>query len=94
MARRQHDDRHRGGGADEARQIKSGFAGHHDVEDQEVKVKPEQLGAGVAGARRRGDAIALAGQKARQQVADAAVVVDQQQMRRVVGRLQRRARGG
>jgi hypothetical protein len=34
-----------------------------------------------------GDAIALAGQKARQQIADAAVVVDQQQMRGVVGRL-------
>ena len=93
VARRQHDDRHRGRGADEAREIEAGFAGHHDVEDQQIEMQAEQLGAGVAGARRRGDAIAFAGQKARQQIADAAVVVDQQQMRRVVGRLRRRARG-
>jgi hypothetical protein len=90
VARRQHDDRHRRGGADEAGEIEAGFAGHHDVEDQQIEMQAEQLGAGVGGARRGGDAIALAGQKARQQIADAAVVVDQQQMRGVVGRLRRR----
>ena len=33
-----------------------------------------------------GDAVAFGGEKARQQVADAPVVVDDEQMRRVVGR--------
>src|SRR3981081_43469 len=56
-------------------------------------MQAEQFGARVNGARRRGDAIAFAAEKARQQVADAAVVVDQQQMRGVVGRLQRRSHG-
>ena len=57
-------------------------------------MQAEQLGAGVAGAHRRGDAIAFAAEKARQQIADAAVVVDQQQMRGVVGGLRRRSREG
>ena len=48
MARRQHDDRHRRGGADEAGEIEPGFAGHHHVEDQQVEMQAEQLGAGVA----------------------------------------------
>src|SRR5262245_36508193 len=48
-----------------------------------------ELGAGIAGAGRRGDAIALAAEKARQQVADAAVVIDQQEMGGLVGRLRR-----
>ena len=86
VARRQHDDRHRGRGADEAGEIEAGLAGHHDVEDQQVEMQAVELGAGVAGARRRRDAIAFAAEEARQQIADAAVVVDQQQMRRVVGR--------
>ena len=55
-------------------------------------MQPEQLGAGILGAHRRGDAVAFAAEKARQQIADAAVVVDQQQMRGVVGRLRRRSR--
>src|SRR5205807_350174 len=57
-------------------------------------MQAEQFGARVDGARRGGDAIALAGEKARQQVADTAVVVDQQQMRGIIGRPRRRAHGG
>ena len=57
-------------------------------------MQAEQLGAGVGGARRRGDAVAFAAEKARQQIADAAVVIDQQQMRGVVGRLRRGPRDG
>src|ERR1700736_4706785 len=54
-----------------------------------------ELGPRVTRAHRGGDAIALGGEKTRQQVADAAIVVDQQDMRRVVGRLCRTAlRGG
>ena len=58
------------------------------------KCRPSSLARASLGARRGGDAIAFAGEEARQQIADAAVVVDQQQMRGVVGRLRRRARGG
>src|SRR6185436_18763654 len=57
-------------------------------------MQAEQLGARVARACGGGDAITLAGQKPRQQVADAAIVVDQQQMRGVVGQLLRCPRGG
>ena len=89
MTRRQHDDRHRRGCADEAGEIEPGFTRHHHVEDQEIEMQAEQLGAGVAGAHRRGDAVAFAAEKARQQAADAAIVVDQQHMRGVVGRLRR-----
>src|SRR5207244_12361926 len=64
------------------------------VEDQEIAMQPEQLGPRIAGARGRGDAVAFAGKEARQQIADAAVVVDQQHMRGVVGRLCRRSRCG
>ena len=46
-----------------------------------------EFGAGILGAHRGGDAVAFAAEKTRQQIADTAVVVDQQQMRRVVGRL-------
>ncbi len=49
------------------------------------KLKPVELGARVGRGLGRGHAVALAGKKARQQVADAAVVVDHQQMRRIVG---------
>ena len=48
------------------------------------KLRLLQLGARVRRRLRGGDAIALAGEEARQQIADAAVVVDDQQMRRVV----------
>ena len=94
MARGQHDDRHGRGGADEARQVKTAFAGHHHVEDQQVEMQAEQFCARVAGAHCGGDAIAFAGQEARQQIADAPVVVDQKQMRRVVGRVRRASRSG
>ncbi len=54
-------------------------------------MQAQQLRARIAGACGGGDAIAFAGEEARQQIADAAVVVDQQQMRRIVGRFCRRA---
>src|SRR4051794_15905229 len=53
-------------------------------------MQPEQLGAGVVGALRGGDAIALVGEKTRQQIANPSIVVDQQEMRCIVGRLGRR----
>ncbi len=74
---------------DESRQLEAGFAGHHHVEDQHVEMQAEQFGPCILGAHRGGDAIALAAEEARQEIADAAVVIDQEQMRRVVGRLRR-----
>jgi hypothetical protein len=71
--------------------IEAGLAGHHDVEDQEIEMQPHELRACIAGACGGSDAITFAGEEARQQIADAAVVVDQQQMRRIVGRFYRRA---
>src|SRR6185437_10793261 len=43
-----------------------------------------ELGARVARTHGRGDAIAFAAQEARQQIADAAIVVDEEDVRRVV----------
>src|SRR6201999_4220086 len=87
VASRQHDNRHRRGGADESCELEAGLARHHHVEDQQVEMQAVELGAGILRTHRGGDAITLAAEKPRQQIANAAVVVDQQQMRRVVGRL-------
>jgi hypothetical protein len=43
MTRGQHDDRHRGRSANEPRQVETDFAGHHDVEDQQVEMQAEQF---------------------------------------------------
>ena len=55
-------------------------------------MQPMQLGTRVLGAHRRGDPVTFTTQKARQQIADAAVVIHQQQMRRIVSRLGRGSR--
>src|SRR6516165_8841720 len=94
VSRRQHHDGDRGGLADEAGEVEAGFAGHHDVENQQVEMQAGEFGAGVAGVERGGDAIAFAAQKARQEIADAPVVIDQQQMRGVVRGLLRRRQDG
>ncbi|KAJ8133960.1 hypothetical protein OY671_012826, partial [Metschnikowia pulcherrima] len=91
MPRSEHDDRHRRGCADRAREIESGFTRHHHVEDPEIEMQAGQLGARIGGAHGRGDAIAFTGEKSRQQIADAAVIIDQQQMRRVIGQLAARS---
>ena len=57
-------------------EIETGFAGHHHIEDEKIEVKAVELGAGIGGVFGGGDAIAFAAQVARQQVADAPVVVD------------------
>ena len=81
----QHDDRHARRGAQIAGEIEAGLARHHDVEDQQVEAQALELGARVGGGLRRGDAVALGHQEARKQIADDAVVVDHQQVGRVVG---------
>ena len=71
--------------ADRSREIEAVLARHHDVEDEQIETQAVELGARLRGVVGGGDAIAFGGQKAREQVADAAVVVDDEQMRRVVG---------
>ncbi len=53
---------------------------------KQIEAQPFELGAGVGGGLRGGDAVALGEQEARQQIANAAVVVDHQQMGSIVGK--------
>ena len=85
-ARGEHQDRHVGGAADRLGEIEAGLARHHHVENEQIETQTVELGARVGRGLGRGHAVALAGQEARQQVADAAVVIDHQQMRRIVGK--------
>ena len=87
--RGQHQDRHRGGLAQRLGELEAGLARHHHVEYEQVERQAFELGARVHGVVRRGDAIALGKQEARQQIADAPVVVDHEQMRRIVGKRDR-----
>ena len=89
IARRQHQDRYVGVAADRLGEIETGLTRHHHVENKQIETQADQLGARVGRGLGRADAIALAGEEARQQVTDAAVVIDYQQMRRIV-----RKRGG
>ncbi len=73
-----------------AGEIEAVLARHHHVENEQIEAQAGELGARVGRGLGGGDAIAFAEQEARQQVANAAVVVDDQQMRRVVGGLARR----
>ena len=81
----QHQNRHARGGAQRTRKFQSGLARHHDVEDEKIEPQAGELGARLRGGRRGRDSIALPQQKARQQIADAAIIIDDQQMRSIVG---------
>ena len=77
-------------GANAAGEIEAAFARHHHVEDEKIELQAGELGAGIERGFRRRDAVAFAQQKARQQRADAAIVVDDEKVRRIVGRILRR----
>jgi hypothetical protein len=68
-----------------AGEIEAGLSRHHDVEDQQVEAQPRELGARVGGRLRGGDAVTFGEQEAREQRADAAIIVDHQQMGSLVG---------
>ena len=75
--RGQHEDRHiRGRSRSRAARSKPFSPGIMTSRIKRSKAMRLRLGAGVLRILRRGDAIAVLGQKARQQVADAVVVVD------------------
>ena len=93
VPRSQDQHRHRRGLADRLDQIETALARHHHVENEQIEIEPGQPRARIGGAFRRGDAIAFAVQVARQQAADAPVVVDDQQMRCIVGRRRERRHG-
>ena len=65
---------------------KPGFPRHHHIQDEQIEVQAFQLGASVSGGLGCGHAIALTGQKPREEIADAAIIIDHQQMRCVVGK--------
>ena len=76
-------------GAQRLGELDAVLAGHHHVEHQQVEVEALQLAAGLGGGAGDGDAEAVLGEILLQQVADAGVVVDDQQMRRIVARCRR-----
>ena len=67
-----------------AGEVDAGLLRHHHVEDEQVEGEAAHGGARARGIHRGGHAEAVVLQIAREQVADAAVVVDHQDMRRVV----------
>ena len=85
-ARGQHQDRDARRRADRLGEVEAALARHHHVEDQEIELQAVQLGARFDRGFGGGDAVALAVKIARQQIANAPVVVDDEQMRSVVGR--------
>ena len=61
------------------------LARHHHVDDEEIESQPGELPARLLGVAGAGHAKAVAAEIAREQVADARVVVDDEEVRRVVG---------
>ena len=82
---RQHADRDVGYGLQAAGQLQAALAGHHDVENDNVEGKPAHGGARAGGIGGRGDAEAALEQVAGQQVPNTLIVVDNQDVRRIVG---------
>ena len=68
-----------------AGEIEAAFARHHHVEHDEFEVEACEKRARLGGGGGDGDAIAVLAQKGGQQRAQPAVVVDDQDMRSVVG---------
>src|SRR5262249_53195855 len=91
IARTKNQDRYGRGGANQLDEIKAAFARHHDVEDQEIKIEARKPCPCVSGGLRRGHPVTFTLEKARQQAADASIVIDDQKMRRVVGRRGKRS---
>ncbi|MGZ2468341.1 hypothetical protein ACVJMZ_003865 [Sinorhizobium medicae] len=61
------------------------FAGHHHIDDQKIEINAYQLAPGLVGIGCRRYAKPLLDQIAVEQVANAPVVVDDQEMCRIVG---------
>src|SRR5258708_7546907 len=82
--RRQQQDRDAALRAHAAREAQPVLAGHHDVEDEEIERDAGDLGARLGGIAGGGDAEALVGEIAAQQLAQPRIVVDHQEMRLAV----------
>ena len=83
--RGQHEDGHARGFADRFDEIEAAFARHHHVEDQKIEAQAGELGARIRGVVGRRDPIAFRIEITRQQIADAPIIVDDKEMRRVDG---------
>ena len=82
--RGEHDDGDGRLGAQPAREVEAGFAGQHEVEHDELVVPVEPGAAGFLAVAHRGDADALLFQETREQVADVAVIIDDEDVGRLV----------
>jgi hypothetical protein len=60
------------------------LAGQHDVEDQQIEDDAPKPAFGVGGVRRLGNAVAVGAEIAFQQIAQPAVVIDDQDVGRVL----------
>jgi hypothetical protein len=85
VARAQNQDWYARGCADRLDEFKAAFARHHDVEYQQIEIEPGKACPRIGRGFRRCHAVPFALQIARQQAADAPVVIDDQEMGRVVG---------
>ncbi len=83
----QHQDRHLRGLPDGAGIVEAGLARHHHVEHEGVEHEALGLGPRLRGARGRRHPVAVLAQEAGEEIAQAPVVVDHEDVRRVVGDL-------
>ena len=81
----QHQDRHLRGLAHAPGVIEAGLARHHHVEHEGVEDEARAHGCASRGVGGGGDAVAVLGEEAGEQIAQAPVVVDDEDMRGVVG---------
>ena len=84
-ARRQHQDRHVHRLAQALDQRHAVLARHHHVDDEQIEGEAGEPLARFGGVAGDGDAEAVVAEVAREQHADALVVVDDEEVRRVVG---------
>ena len=81
----EHQDRHLRMLAQAAGIVEPGFARHHHVEDEGIEDEVLRLGPRLGRARRRRHPVAVLGQEAGQEIAQAAVVVHHENVRGMVG---------
>ena len=82
--RRQHEDGQTSLGAQRSRQVDAVLTRHHDVEHDEVELQAGEPAPRFGRGAGDGDAKAVLGKILLQQIADAGVVVDHQEVRGVV----------
>jgi hypothetical protein len=86
-ARGEHEDWNRRGLLQRFGEFEAALSRHHHIDDQEVEGDAGELAARVGGGGGRRNSKAMRAQEAREQGANAHVIVDDQEMRRVIAKL-------